>query len=216
MNRLRLSAAALVVLAVTLGSGCFPQVPEQPCDWEQTPEGAVQMVRVAGDSLTARASEEARAVFGQDPNLAACYRAFGMTRVQHWFDVLDRVGPTEDAVVALGTNNVTLDGSSEETEGYVRQAADSLRDARCQVWLTLNTTGGDQRGEPYASRTRAVNALLRELDESDEYPNLHLFDWEALSAGHPGWLEPDHVHHLDEGDEFYAFALREAALGCRS
>lgn len=214
MSRVRLAAAALVVLVVALCSGCFPQDPAQACDWEQGVDAP--RVRVAGDSLAGRASEEARELFGQDPSLGVCYRAFGMTRVEHWFDVLETVGSEEDAVVALLTNNVTLDASFDETARQLRQAADLLRPARCQVWLTLNTEGGDLRGEPYATRTRQVNALLRELDQSDEYPNLHLFDWEAYSRGHPEWLEPDRVHHLPEGDENYAFALREAAYGCRS
>jgi hypothetical protein len=62
-----------------------------------------------------------------------------------------------------------------------------------------------------------VNRALR--DEAARRPNLHVVDWDALSAGHlPGsadpWYMPDGLHHTSAGETAFEAAILGTLAQC--
>jgi len=103
-------------------------------------------------------------------------------------------------VISLGTNDP--DGSEEEFERRVDEAASIVGPDRCLVWATIV-----RDGEP----RMAFNRVLRQLRSDDA--NVRLVDWAAIVAADDDLLEGDLVHGTPEG---YARRARETAAAARA
>ena len=73
------------------------------------------------------------------------------------------------------------------------------------LWLTLHASR-----DPYP----ALNAILAE--KAAEYPQLELLDWNAVSAGEPGWFQDDAVHLVDAGGVAMAHLIHGAVTALSS
>jgi hypothetical protein len=100
-------------------------------------------------------------------------------------------------VVSLGTND---DPSAVHAfAGYVRRVIRAAGPRRCVVWSTVARP-------PYAGISYdGYNGVLRSA--AARYPNLHVFDWNALAHANPSWFGADGVHPSMTG-----YRVRAAAL----
>jgi lysophospholipase L1-like esterase len=215
----------LVVLPLLLaGAACYPQ-PATLHDYVPgVSAGTNKTVVLFGDSLGAMAEQPVKQIAAVQTDHSWSYNAVGGTRVQHWLDAMhtaDVASPVPDVVIfELGTNNVTLEAiNTGELPEHLHQGLAALADVPCVVMPTLNETGGDLRGFPYDTRTRWVNDELARIIETGEYPNVHMIDWNARSAGHVDWLNNpvpggDYVHYNVEGTVQFAQMLVDAADAC--
>lgn len=210
MNRIRILAVALA--AAALCAGCYPQPPTLKAFTNQG-TGTTRVV-LFGDSLAAMAEAPAETLFALDDSVSLSYNAVGGTRFQHWADAMANVTPDETVIMELGTNNVSNEAiNTGELPAHLYAALDQLAGAACLVVPNLNTTGGDLRGFPYDQRTRWVNDELAALVAAGTYPNLHVYDWAAESAGRPEILmgtaasPADWVHYNTAGTQAYAEML---------
>lgn len=196
----RLVGALLVALTT---AGCWAQ----PATL--APPEAPDVV-LFGDSLSAW-SREATLPLYDAAGLDVSYNAVGGTQLDHWAAAMANVPAGAVVVVALGTNDIT-NNTHQVFGADMAAAAAELDDAVCQVWLTVNETGAALRDIPYSSRTAWFNDELARM--TAEHPNMVLWDWNGASAGHPGYLVADHVHHTDAGNLAYAATLADAAGAC--
>jgi hypothetical protein len=88
-------------------------------------------------------------------------------------------------VVEMGYNDYL-----DTFAGAVDQTMEALlsKGAQHVLWLNLR-----EAEEPFPE----LNAILEA--KAQEYPQLQILDWNALSAPHPEWFQTDHVHLLDAG-----------------
>ena len=199
--------------------GCYPQ-PVEWRAWSPAPEAGDRRVVLFGDSLAAMAEQPARALYQSHPGETWSYNAVGATRIQHWLEPMAAVTAEDVVIFELGTNNVSLEAiNTGELPANIHAGLEELRDARCVVALTLNTTGGDLRGSPYGTRTRWVNTELRRLVAEGTYPNLVLLEWDQISAGRVDWLvNPvpggDYVHYNTAGNVAFAEQIASAPELC--
>lgn len=111
-------------------------------------------------------------------------------------DAMSSVPPI--VVMVMGYNDY------EDTfASSVEQTMDALlaRGAKHVLWLTLR-----QSRDPYP----ALDAILE--SETAKYPQLRLVDWDALSAGSPGWFQDDGVHLDDAGGVAMAHLVHGAVM----
>jgi hypothetical protein len=213
-----LIAAPLIALVLMFLTACEPPadivpfVPDNPA--------ATTHVVVFGDSLGRMSQDQALARFATDPNVTVSYNAAGLTQSTSWLTAMDNVTPGHCVVYELGTNDVS-NNTSQQAQWNTLAAFNELADADRIVAFTLNTTGGDLRGAPFAQRTREFNDFLRRTVTNGTYPNLVLYDWEARSAGHTDWLlgplppeQGDVLHHNTTGQREFADAVVDAASMC--
>lgn len=105
-------------------------------------------------------------------------------------------------VMALGTNDTAnADTLSPDPRaqhqwrlGLIRSMMDEL-DGAPVVWVNTHLPDPDIE---YSSHDAAAwNAALQEVQP--EYPNMQIFDWDAIARDHPEWTKPDRVHDTPEG-----------------
>jgi hypothetical protein len=215
-RRVIVAAPLLAFLAVILGA----------CDLVSdiapftNPDPDATHVVVFGDSLGRMSQDQALARFATDPGVSVSYNAAGGTQATGWIKAMGKVTGGHCVVYELGTNDISAN-TSHQAQWNTLAAFNELADADRVVAFTLNTTGGDLRGVPFAQRTREYNDFLRLTVANGTYPNLVLYDWEARSAGHTDWLlgplppqQGDVLHHNATGQREFADAVVDAASMC--
>ena len=131
-------------------------------------------------------------------------------------DALVFVSGSNEAVDVARGQAPTPDGAS--MADAIGAALDEMAGIGCVVWPTVTTQSnipmywGTQTWAP-----AEVNRALR--DEAARRPNLHVVDWDALSAGHlPGsadpWYMPDGLHHTSTGETAFEAAILETLAQC--
>lgn len=217
MTRVRWGVVVLLLAVVTAGTSCDYQ-PATLKPWApEDPSGQVQRVVLFGDSLGAMAEST---VMGQAhaadrSGESWSYNAVGGTRVQHWLEAMARVGGSDVVIFELGTNNALLEAiNTGELPTNLHNGLAALRQARCVVAFTINTTSANLRGFPFSTRARWVNDELHRLIESDEYPNVVLLNWDAESTDRTDWLSSDNLHYNTLGTLAFADAIARAPELC--
>lgn len=105
-------------------------------------------------------------------------------------------------VMALGTNDTANTDFLTDTPeaqhawriGLIRSMMVEL-DGAPVVWINTHLPADDI--EYSAADAAAWNAALREV--SVDYPNMQIFDWDAVAREHPEWTRADMVHDTPEG-----------------
>ena len=114
-------------------------------------------------------------------------------QIIHAYDIITSLKNTnslgEPLIINLGAN-CYYDNS------YKRKVID-LAEGREVFWLTVT--------DDYKVN---INESLRALGE--EIPNLHIIDWEAISAGHPEYFAADGLHLTGSGQVAYTNAIYSA------
>lgn len=204
------------------------------------PEAAVEVAAV-GDSLLFNLDAEVSAhtdiavrsareftggleAAGYDPVFVSGYPGFATSQLLG--AVNDAVALDPDAVVFVSGSNEAVDvahGQAPTPDAAsmadaIGAALDEMAGIGCVVWPTVTT----QPNIPmyWGTQTWApaeVNRALR--DEAARRPNLHVVDWDALSAGHlPGsadpWYMPDGLHHTSTGETAFEAAILETLAQC--
>lgn len=215
---------AVLVAAALLAGGCIPadntgawQI--YPGDIQpRTPAGgATPGLLVLGDSLIASAGPNNTSAaltfattFREQTLLATTVAASGGTSFSHWVtpSLITKAGlNTVDnyvrffkpriTVLALGTNDARilttdknyLQSDFEQSAGTA--IMQSLAVSRCVVLTTVTThTGPLWQPFPFLAKANAVNAYLRGRPRD----RIFIADWEAASAGHVDWFQPDQIH----------------------
>lgn len=215
-RRVTIAAPIMAFVALVLG-GCDLTADIVPFT---NPDPDATHVVVFGDSLGRMSQDQALATFAADPTVSVSYNAAGGTQATSWIKAMGKVTPGHCVIYELGTNDISAN-TSNQAQWNTLAAFNELADADRVVAFTLNTTGGDLRGAPFAQRTREYNDFLRRTATAGTYPNLVLYDWEARSAGHPdlllGPLPPeqgDVLHHNPRGQRAFADAIVDAASMC--
>jgi hypothetical protein len=216
-RRVHLAAPLMVLLAMVLAA-CDLTADLVPFTNPDNP--AATHVVVFGDSLGRMSQDQALARFATDPDVSVSYNAAGLTQATSWIKAMGKVTPGHCVIYELGTNDISAN-TSNQAQWNTLAAFNELADADRVVAFTLNTTGGDLRGAPFAQRTREFNDFLRRTAAAGTYPNLVLYDWEARSAGHTDWLlgplppaQGDVMHHNVTGQREFADAVVDAASMC--
>lgn len=213
-------ALAVGLLAVLASAGCVPQGPNL-APWLYTdPDPATapdqQRVVVIGDSLTAEAETDAKEAW-KPTGAAVSYQAFGATRWDHWYERLQNVPAGTTVLVLLGTNDLT-NLTVQQAEWNTLAGLNLLVDQQpaCVVLFLLNTTSASYRPAATQVETATYNAWLRQLLATGTYPFLGLYDWDAMSAGHPEYLllPQDPVHHTRAGHDAYISAQVSGPTAC--
>lgn len=211
-----LALAAVFVAVLAAAAGCIPQ--PAVLGPFSNPDPTAAAVVVFGDSLGAMARQPALALWADQPDVTVSYNAVGGTEAADWLPAMGLVTEGQCVVYELGTNDLSHLGA-HQAEWNTLAALNELADADRVIALTLNTTGGDLRGAPFAADTRHFNTFLRRTLSDGTYPNLELLDWEARSAGKLGWLAGpipggDVLHYNAEGTQQFAQALVDAGGMC--
>jgi len=210
-------AAPILAFLLAVLTACEPIADIVPFT---NPDPAATHVVLFGDSLGRMSQDQALATFATDPGVSVSYNAAGGAQAPGWIKAMGKVTPGHCVVYELGTNDISAN-TSQQAQWNTLAAFNELADADRIVAVTLNTTGGDLRGAPFAQRTREFNAFLRRTVANGTYPNLVLYDWEARSAGHTDWLlgplppaQGDVLHHNTIGQTEFADAVVDAASMC--
>ena len=105
-------------------------------------------------------------------------------------------------VMALGTNDTANTdywvAAPDEQHAWRVNLIRSMMielDGAPVVWVNTHLTEPDI--DYSAADAKAWNAALREV--AFAYPNMMIFDWDAVAADHPEWTKDDHVHDTPEG-----------------
>ena len=101
---------------------------------------------------------------------------------------------TLSAAGTLGDPIVISAGSNGDCQESVKDTIMSLAGNREVFWLTVTN-----------DHNVHVNDKLKAY--ASKYPNLHIIDWEAISAGHSEYLYKDGVHLPPAGRTAYANAI---------
>lgn len=215
-RRTLLMLPALAVVVFAAAAGCIPQ-PRVLAPFTSPDPTAAQVV-VFGDSLGAMSRTAALDLWADQPGVTVSYNAVGGTEAVDWLPAMGLVGPGQCVIWELGTNDLSHLGA-QQAEWNTLGALNDLADADRVVVLTLNTTGGDLRGAPFAAATRHFNGFLHQLDADGTYPNLVVMDWDARSDGHLDWLlgpvpGGDVLHYNAAGTVEFAGALVDAGGMC--
>jgi lysophospholipase L1-like esterase len=99
-----------------------------------------------------------------------------------------------NVVIALGTNGTV---SLSACRAVVRTAGPARR-----VFLVTNRVP--------RSWQNSNNATLRACDRSFSARRVHVIDWHAASAGHPGWFAADRIHPSGPGRVAFARLIDRA------
>lgn len=173
-------------------------------------------VVLIGDSITANAAETARDRLGDDWALTIDGRPG-----YHAADQLPTAQnaarfPFRQAVVNLGTNDVTTSEQDlAETIAALEQIADALAGIPCVHFVTVNESM--EHGASDASvRAQRVNAAIRDLAAAR--PNVDVIDWAAIlreeERERGTRLTTDSVHPNEDGNEILVDAYDEALDAC--
>ena len=101
----------------------------------------------------------------------------------------DRLPPR--MIVHLGANG---GATSEELNSIMA----ILGPDRIVLWSTIQLPDDPTR----YTYERATNEAIAAL--ADRYPNVRIFDWEAMSRLHPDWIYAEGIHMTPEGCRGYA------------
>ena len=114
-------------------------------------------------------------------------------QIIHAYDIitnLKSMGALGDPII------INLGANSYYNDDYKKAVIDMV-DGREVFWLTVT--------DDYKVN---INTSLRNLGE--QIPNLHIIDWEAISAGHPEYFAPDGLHLTPQGQVAYTNAIYSA------
>ena len=176
---------ATALLAAALAGGCGSDRPS---------------AAVVGDSLTADATQEIEATVEPPVDIDGVPGATieaSLARIQ----LVARRRP-EVVIVALGTNDGFF--GAPDPGGAARQALDALDEVSCVRWIGVAAV----HDEP-----ALVNVPIAEAVASHD--NAAFVNWAEVAAGHPGWFQPDGIHHTERGQRAFADAIDEAVEDCR-
>ena len=129
-------------------------------------------------------------------------------------DVLVFVSGSNEALDVFAGLAPTPDAASMASE--IRAALDEMSGIGCVVWPTVTTQPNMFWGTDTAVPA-AVNEVLR--DEATRRPNLHLVEWDDLSAGHlhgsaDPWYMADGLHHTAAGEAAFEAAILDEVSSC--
>ncbi len=171
-----------------------------------------------------RAFTDAVTAAGYRPVLVSGHPGYATAELSDQVDAAVAARP--DALVFVSGSNEAVDvarGQAPTPDAAsmaeaIGAALDEMAGIGCVVWPTVTT----QPNIPmyWGTQTWApaeVNRALR--DEAARRPNLHVVDWDALSAGHlPGsadpWYMPDGLHHTSTGETAFEAAILETLAQC--
>ncbi len=91
---------------------------------------------------------------------------------------------------------INLGANGNCGEEYKRKLIESFGDREI-FWATVTNDS-----------TVKINDSIKAL--ADEYPNLHIFDWDTISKGHSEYFAEDGIHLTGIGSEAYANGLYDA------
>ncbi len=114
-------------------------------------------------------------------------------QIIHAYDIINSLkasGALGDPII------INLGANSYYNDDYKKAVIDMV-DGREVFWLTVTND--------YQVN---INTSLRNLGE--QIPNLHIIDWEAISAGHPEYFGGDGLHLTGAGQVAYTNAIYSA------
>ena len=157
-------------------------------------EKAASKVRVCGigDSVMLGASPALYSVF-DDFYCDAVISRPGLYVRDIMADMKQRGILDNALVIHIGSNGGLWEPQMEDISSY------ALANDIQIFWLTVTN---DKSYSVYC------NSGIREMCAA--YENMHLIDWEVLSAGHPGWFVEDGIHMTAEGAYFYSGYVYDA------
>ena len=169
-----------------------------------------------------RAFTDAVTAAGYRPVLVSGHPGYATAELSDQVDTAVAAGP--DALVFVSGSNEAVDVAhgqiptpdAASMAEAIGAALDEMAGIGCVVWPTVTT----QPNVFWGTQTWApaeVNRALR--DEAARRPNLHVVDWDALSAGHlPGsadpWYMPDGLHHTSAGETAFEAAILGTLAQC--
>lgn len=173
-------------------------------------------VVLIGDSITASVAETARDRLGDDWALTIDGRPG-----YHAADQLQAAQnaarfPFRQAVVNLGTNDVTTSEQDlNETIAALEQIAEVLAGVPCVHFVTINESiehGASDAG----ARAQRVNAAIRNLAATR--PNVRVIEWDRIlreeERERGARLTTDSVHPNEDGNEILVDAYGDALDAC--
>lgn len=171
-----------------------PQIPPAPAPVIPEPGTSiatyVQSLHVVGigDSVMLGARDTLYATF---PN--GYFDGKVSRQIIHAYDIINSLkaaGTLGDPII------INLGANSYYNDDYKKAVIDMV-DGREVFWLTVTND--------YQVN---INTSLRNLGE--QISNLHIIDWEAISAGHPEYFGPDGLHLTGAGQVAYTNAIYSA------
>lgn len=191
-------AATAVVAAVGLFAGAASSHPTSPAFPPERPT----RVLVLGDSVPAGAISQFKAALpGREVVVDA---AVNRSTNQGADLIADPLGTDWDVVIVmLGHND---GGSPTAFQPAARRILDQLRDVPRVSWLSIHEVRDYYPG---------VNDYIEGLTE--EYPNLHVADWNSVAAANPDGIAGDGLHLGPKGATLMAaLAAEEVAAAERA
>lgn len=183
------------------------------------PEGAategttVPKVRGVGDSVFH--SAEGRVVLRLQPEYRPRFRSVLGALVREMTPTALDMAANDPAVLVFGLGNPDIaELDSANPPNLQADAAYLIRRTRnlpCTVWINLKENGvnafynAQWAAEADEFNDFLVAATVDGPSLGDLYaPNLHILDWNATAASHPGWFLEDGLHLNTTGQAGYA------------
>jgi hypothetical protein len=118
-------------------------------------------------------------------------------------------------VIALGTNDtansLAFGGTIEQQDARRRAAIDSIMASigltDSVLWVNVHLVAST--GYYTADAARSWNSALRAA--AMRYPNLVVYDWDAVATANPSWLSSDTIHYTSAGNKNRATLIAGAA-----
>lgn len=204
--KVALAAAALTVLIV----GCLP-ADGTPVNTPVPGDVGSNIAVYFGDSLCWDASSRLTVFYVADPAWRTSLNCFGGTQFESpsWVQKYSLVGnaPSQSGavvVIALGSNDITLDANLDITKLQLADAVIKTTNARASAVVVPNLSTTALTGARL-TKTQQWNAWLRQVDASADptWRALRVADFQACSTGHPEWYI-DPVHQTLAGQTAYA------------
>jgi hypothetical protein len=113
-------------------------------------------------------------------------------------------------VLALGNPDMALVDEPDPPDVYAdaQRILNRTASVPCVVWVNLKQRGVNAFYNPnWETAASAFDQWLVGAASRGGglyYPNLHVLDWNAATAGHPGWFLADGLHLNDIGQAHYA------------
>ena len=172
-------------------------------------------VRGVGDSvfLSAQTQVEQRL----QPEYRPRFRSVLGALVREMTPTALDMGTNHPAAMVFGLGNPDIAELDEPNPPDLDADADHLLrrtgNVPCRVWINVKENGVTSYYHPsWAQAAAAFNDFLDAAavngPGADLYaPNLHILDWNAAAARHPGWFLPDGLHLNATGQAGYAGRL---------